>query len=88
MDELRKKAINRLMERRKALQEQYDALVAEPASYGITGSVNATNRGLDEIRTEIVAIDAKINGLLSRSSVAGMSIKYPDYRYNPLGGWE
>lgn len=88
MDELRKKAINRLMERRKALQEQYDALVSEPASYGITGSVNATNRGLDELRTEIVAIDAKINGLLSRSSVAGMSIKYPDYRHNPLGGLE
>jgi hypothetical protein len=87
MEEIRKKAINHLMQRRRALQEQYDALINEPASYGITGSVNATNRGLDELRSEIVAIDAKINALLSRTSVAGMAIKYPDYSHTPLGGF-
>lgn len=85
MDNLREKAINNLMRRRKAIQEQYDSLIAEPASYGITGSVNATNRGLEELRKELVAIDAKINALLNKSSVAGMTIKYPDYNH-ALGG--
>lgn len=87
MEEIRIKAINHLMERRKALQEQYDALIAEPASYGITGSVSATNRGLNELRSELVAIDAKINALLSKTSVAGMCVKYPDYRHIPVGGF-
>lgn len=86
MDEIRKKAINRLMERKKALQEEYDHLIAEPASYGITGSVSATNRGLKEIRDEIAVIDDKIASLLERGNVAGMHVKYPDYRYSPFGG--
>lgn len=85
MDAIRIKAINHLMERREALQEQYDQLIAEPVSYGITGSVNATNRGLEEIRKEIVAIDAKISALLSRTKVAGMTVKWPDYRHWPEG---
>lgn len=86
MDEIRKKAINRLMERRQALQEEYDHLLAEPASYGITGSVTATNRSLKEIREEISVIDDKIASLLERGNVAGMHVKYPDYRYSPFGG--
>ena len=86
MDELRKKAINKLMERRQALQEEYDHLIAEPASYGITGSVNATNRGLKEIREEIAVIDDKIASLIESGSVAGLHVKYPDYRYSPFGG--
>jgi len=88
MDELTKKALNRLMQRKQALQEQYDNLIAEPASYGITGSVSATNRTLKEIRDEIVAIDDKITSLLSSNSVAGMSVKWPDYRHSPLGGYQ
>ncbi len=88
MDEIRKKAIDRLMKRRQTVQEEYDRLIAEPASFGITGSVNATNRGLKELRDELVAIDDKINALLTRNSVAGMSVKYPDYRHSPFGGYQ
>ena len=79
-------AINRLLARKKALQEQYDRMVAEPASYGITGSVNATNRGLEELRRELTAVDAKISALLQRTKVAGMTVKWPDYRHWPIGG--
>ena len=86
MDELRKKAIDRLMKRRQMLQEEYDHLVSEPASYGITGSVNATNRGLKEIRDEISVIDDKISSLIESGNVAGMHVKYPDYRHSPFGG--
>lgn len=86
MDEIRKKAIDRLMKRRQKVQEEYDRLLSEPASYGITGSVSATNRGLKELRDEIVAIDDKIHALLSRNSVAGLNVKYPDYRHSPFGG--
>ena len=82
------KAIDKLMARRKALQDEYDRVVSEPAAYGITGSVNATNRSPKELRDEIVAIDDKIDGLLNRNSVAGMNIRYPDYRYSPLGGYQ
>lgn len=85
MDAIRVKAINHLMERREALQKQYDQLISEPASYGITGSVNASNRGLEEIRQEIVAVDAKIASLLSRTRIAGMTVKWPDYRHWPEG---
>lgn len=88
MDEIRKKAIDHLLKRRKAIQEQYDAVVAEPASYGITGSVNATNRSPEELRKELVAIDEKLNALLNRGGVAGMTTKWPDYRHSPLGGIE
>lgn len=88
MDEIRKKAIDRLMERRQAVQEAYDALIAEPASYGITGSVTATNRGLKELRDELAAIDDKIASLLDGRGVAGMSVKWPDYRHSPFGGYQ
>lgn len=86
MDEIRKKAIDHLLQRRKALQEQYDSMIAEPASYGITGSVSATNRGLKELRDEIATIDDKIANLIERGTVAGLHVKYPDYRYSPFGG--
>lgn len=88
MDEIRKKAIDRLLKRRKEIQDEYDKLVAEPASYGITGSVNATNRGLKELRDELVAIDDKLNALLTRNSVAGLCPKWPDYRISPFGGYQ
>ena len=86
MDNIKKQILNGLMRRRAALQEQYDQLIAEPASYGITGSVNATNRGLEEIRQEIAAIDAKIANLLTRTTVAGMTVKWPNYNHWPEGG--
>ena len=85
MDNVRKIILNKLMERREALQAQYDQLISEPASYGITGSVNASNRGLAELRQELVAIDAKITALLSRTTIAGMSVKWPNYRHWPEG---
>lgn len=88
MQEIRKKAIDRLMKRREDLQREYDRLVAEPSSYGITGSVNATNRSLREIREELVALDDKIASLISTRGPAGMSVKWPDYRYSPFGGYQ
>lgn len=86
MQELRKKAIDRLLQRRQAIQEEYDHLLAEPASYGITGSVSATNRSLKELREELVAIDEKLNALVAGGGIPGMSVKWPDYRYSPFGG--
>jgi len=86
MNELVKKALDRLLKRRQMLQQQYDQLVAEPASYGITGSVSATNRSLKEIRDEIACIDDKIANFLETGTVAGLHVKYPDYRYSPFGG--
>ena len=84
MDELRKRAIQRLLKRREALQAQYDELVAEPASYGITGSVNATNRSLKELREEIAVIDDRLTGLIEATKVAGMSVRWPNYRHWPV----
>ena len=55
-------------------------------SYGITGSVSATNRGLKELRDEIATIDDKIASLIERGTVAGLHVKYPDYRLSPFGG--
>lgn len=87
MQELKKKAIDRLLQRRQAIQEEYDHLLAEPASYGITGSVSATNRNLKELREELVAIDEKLNALVAGGgAIPGMSVKWPDYRYSPFGG--
>ena len=86
MDALRKNAINRLMERRERLQREYDELLAQPVSYGITGSVNAVNHGLKELREEIALIDDKIASMFDRTSVAGMSVRWPNYRHMPVGG--
>jgi hypothetical protein len=83
MEELQVKALNRLISRRNKLQEAYDALIGDPASYGITGSVSATNRRYDELRKELSAIDEKITALLGRGGVAGMETKIPDY-HNPF----
>lgn len=88
MDTATRSAIDKLLARRAAIQAEYDRLIAVPASYGITGSVSATNRGLRELRAELVAIDAKIAGLVSRTTVAGLSPRWPDYRHDPFGGVE
>ena len=86
MDDLRKHAIDRLMKRREAVQKAYDELINEPDSYGITGAVNVSNRKLKDLRDELASIDSKISSLLNGSGIAGMSIKYPNYRISPLGG--
>lgn len=85
MDEIKKKALEKLMQRKAALQKAYDELIAEPESFGITGAVNATNRKLEDIRKEIAAIDEKINAVV-KGGWAGMSVKWPDYRLSPFGG--
>jgi len=86
MEELRKHAIDRLMKRREAVQKAYDELINEPDSYGITGAVNVSNRKLKDLRDELASIDNKISSLLNGSGIAGMSIKYPNYRISPFGG--
>lgn len=86
MESTKKKAIENLIKRRAKIQEEYDALLSEPASYGITGSVSATNRSLKDLRDELTAIDVKISSLIKSEPVAGMCVKYPDYRHSPFGG--
>ena len=76
--EVLQRALDKLLERRAKLQAAYDALISEPESYGITGSVTAKNRSMVEIRTEIAAIDNRIAALVS-SSAGGMTLKVPDY---------
>lgn len=74
------------MKRREAVQKAYDELINEPDSYGITGAVNVSNRKLKDLRDELASIDNKISSLLNGSGIAGMSIKYPNYRISPFGG--
>jgi len=76
---MRKRAISRLLERRKALQRTAEELASTPASYGITGSVNVTNRDPDQIRAEIAEIDQQLKTLLAGGN-SGISLSYPDYR--------
>lgn len=84
----RTKALRRLLERRGRLQAEYDRLLTEPASFGITGSVNATNQKLSDLRAEIVALDSKIAAVAApHGSVAGMVVSLPDYRHWPGDGY-
>lgn len=81
MEELKKRAITNLIARRNRLSNQYDQLLSEPESYGITGSVSATNRKLEDLRKEISAIDDKITTLCGGAAgLPGISIRIPDYR--------
>lgn len=80
----RKKALAALLARRGKLQAAYDALIAAPESYGITGSVNAVNRKLDAMRAEIAAVDARIGAVASGGTLSGVSLALPNYRRN----WE
>ena len=89
MSTARKKAIAAVIARRRRIQAEYDRLLAEPVSFGITGSVNATNQNLSDLRAEITALDAKLATLLqSGGHVAGMVIALPDYRHWPGDGYE
>ena len=83
IDEIRRKAIEKLLARRKALQAQADELAAMPASYGITGSVSVTNHSIDDLKKQITAIDLQIKELLV-GEPAGISLSYPNYRWR---GW-
>ena len=88
MNELYEKAVKKLMARRARLQKAYDDLVCEPASYGITGSVNATNRRLDELRNEISVLDEQIKAMIARiGGLPGMEIRVPSYRWGNIPLW-
>lgn len=83
IDIIRRKAIDRLLKKRKRLEETADELANMPASYGITGSVSVTNRSIADVKAEITAIDLQIKQILS-GDPAGMSLTYPNYRWR---GW-
>lgn len=88
MNDLYAKSIKRMLERRARLQKAYDDLVCEPASYGITGSVSATNRRLDELRTEISVLDEQIKAMIARiGGLPGISINVPSYRWGDIPLW-
>ena len=88
MNDLYAKSIKRLLDRRARLKRAYDDLICEPASFGITGSVNATNRRLDELRTEISVLDEQIKAMLARAGgLAGMEICVPSYRWGNIPLW-
>ena len=77
---MKRRAIEKLLERRKALREQCDSLAASPASYGITGSVNVSNRTLAELKAELAQVDSQIARLLG-GNPNGMNVSYPDYAW-------
>ena len=77
--DIRKKAIQRLVARREKLQAAYDAAMAEPASYSISGSVSATAQKLSDLRAELDAIDAQLTALLGATGPGGMRRTYPTY---------
>ena len=70
-------ALKALMVRRKKLQDAYDALITEPESYSISGSVSATNRKLETLRKEIEVIDRQI---AAAAGSDGIERSYPNYR--------
>ena len=78
MTQLRTTIVNTLLERRKKLQDAYDALISEPASYSIQGSVSATNQRLADLRAEIADIDNQVSQLVGGGG--GIERSYPNYR--------
>ena len=78
--EARKRAIANLLKKRKELEAVAASLMASPSSYGITGSVNVTNRDADSVRAEIAEIDLQIKQLLVGGGT-GFSLSYPNYRW-------
>ena len=71
-------ALRALMVRRKKLQNAYDALITEPESYSITGSVSATNRKLDDLQKQIDNINQQITAAAGGD---GIQRSYPNYRH-------
>jgi len=88
MNDLYAKSIKKMLERRARLKQAYDDLICEPAAYGITGSVSATNRRLDELRNEISVLDEQIKAMLARNGgLAGLEICVPSYRWGNIPLW-
>ena len=83
--DLRKRAVKKLMAKRKELEKEAAELMASPSSYGITGSVSVTNRDPNTIKNEIAEIDMQIERLLAGGTPQGMTLAYPDYRWRL--GW-
>ena len=81
--DLRKRAINNLLKKRKKLQETADELSNMPASYGITGSVSVTNQKVADVEAQIETIDLQIRQLVS-GDPSGINLSYPNYRWR---GW-
>ncbi|MBQ7178800.1 MAG: hypothetical protein IJS08_15395 [Victivallales bacterium] len=73
------KTLEVLIARKQRLQEAYDALIAEPESYSISGSVSATNQKLATLREEIAKADAAIEAYLAGGNGV-MRRSYPRYR--------
>jgi cell division protein FtsB len=71
-------ALQKLIERRKKLQQAYDDLIAAPASYNIQGSVSAQNQKLSDLQAEIDKIDRQIAQLCGGD---GITRSYPNYRH-------
>ena len=71
--------LEELKQRRAAIQAQYDAILKEPQSYSVSGSVSATNRSLKELREELAAVDAEIAQHLGMSGPGGMRRRWPRY---------
>ncbi|MBO4513513.1 MAG: hypothetical protein J5746_12185 [Victivallales bacterium] len=80
IDPLRRRAIDRLLKKRQALNQAADELATMPASYGITGSVSVTNQKIADLKAEVSEIDLQIKRLLV-GSPPGFSLSYPDYRW-------
>ena len=81
--ELRRKAVEALLKKRKALQATADELAATPASYSIVGSVSVTSQKIDDIKAQISEIDLQIRQLVSNDP-CGINLAYPNYRWR---GW-
>lgn len=78
MNELKKRSIYKLLERKKMLQDAYDSLIAEPASVSIIGSVSYTNRSMSDLQKEITAVSMQIAALINGDGT-GISRAYPHY---------
>lgn len=72
--------IAELRARRAALLAQYDAILKEPQSYSVSGSVSATNIKLKELREEIAAVEAQLASALRLAEPGGIVRRWPDYR--------
>lgn len=64
-----------LIKKRCALEEELEGALKRPASYSIQGSYSETGRSVDDIRSELTAIDTEIRALATGSG--DISYTYP-----------
>lgn len=64
-----------LIKQRCALEEELEGALKRPASYSIQGSYSETGRSVDDIRSELTAIDTEIRALATGSG--DISFTYP-----------